>query len=59
MAAIFILIGAGLLLSAVLLSPREPTKSERQGVVTDCQRDPLRRYGRLRRGRTHDSGEGS
>jgi hypothetical protein len=48
MAAVLVLIAAGLLLIAVLLSPRDSTKSERQGMVTDCQVDPLRRYGRHR-----------
>lgn len=49
MAAALILVAAGLLLAAVLVSPRETSQSERRGIVTDCQRDPLRPYGRAHR----------
>ncbi len=52
MAAALILIASALLILAVLVSPSETTKREREGVITDCQRDPLRPYKRPSRKRS-------
>jgi hypothetical protein len=35
-----------LLVLAALVAPRDVAKHERRGMVTDCQRDPLRPYAR-------------
>ena len=40
-----------LLVLAAIVAPRDIAKHERRGMVTDCQRDPLRPYARSRRGR--------
>jgi hypothetical protein len=40
-----------LLILAAIVAPRDIAKRERQGMVTDCQRDPLRPYKRPRRRR--------
>jgi hypothetical protein len=40
-----------LLVLAAIVAPRDIAKQERQGMVTDCQRDPLRPYTRSRRRR--------
>jgi hypothetical protein len=40
-----------LLILAAVVAPRDVAKHERRGMVTDCQRDPLRPYARSRRGR--------
>jgi len=41
----------GVLLVAAIVAPRDFHKRERHGIVTDCQRDPLRPYARPKRGR--------
>jgi hypothetical protein len=43
-----------LLVVAAMIAPRDVAKRERRGMVTDCQRDPLRPYARSRR-RSDDS----
>ena len=40
-----------LLVLAALVAPRDVAKHERRGMVTDCQRDPLRPYARSKRRR--------
>jgi hypothetical protein len=40
-----------LLVLAALVAPRDVAKRERRGMVTDCQRDPLRPYARPKQSR--------
>jgi len=40
-----------LLILAAIVAPRDVAKHERRGMVTDCQRDPLRPYARSKRRR--------
>jgi hypothetical protein len=40
-----------LLVLAALVAPRDVAKHERRGMVTDCQRDPLRPYARSKQRR--------
>jgi hypothetical protein len=40
-----------LLVVAAMIAPRDVAKRERRGMVTDCQRDPLRPYARSKQRR--------
>jgi hypothetical protein len=44
-----------LLVLAAIVAPRDIAKHERRGMVTDCQRDPLRPY--KRPGRRRDTSD--